>query len=170
MPKKKDDIREPISLRQWKRMRKGKAYESFHRGLDSYIGSLAGNLSDAIRNAWEIYLCQLVAECMDVDENSCCAPWHVPRAFGMMEWDLVLVSRLMDWVEGGDYGRVYAMDSDVTPPYLTDTFDGFIANEDNTELVLDSIERARRLDYESEKEKRRKGAPAANTAKRDDME
>lgn len=143
MPKKKKyDIKEPISLRQWKRMRKGKAYESFHRGLDAYIGSLAGNLSEAVRNAWEIYLCQLVAECMDVDEDSCCAPWHVPRAFGMMEWDFVLVSRLMDWVEGGDYGRVYAMDSDVTPPFLTDAFDEFIRDDgdDTAERVHHAIE------------------------------
>lgn len=28
MPKKKDDVREPISLRQWKRMRHGRGYES----------------------------------------------------------------------------------------------------------------------------------------------
>lgn len=74
----------------------------------------------------------------------------------MMEWDFVLISRLMDWAEGGDYTLVYAMNSDDTPPYLTETFDEFIkdAEGDTAELVLDSIERARRLDYEAEKEKR----------------
>lgn len=73
MPRK-TDTNEPISLKQWRRMRKGKAYESFHRSLDAYIDSLAGNLSEAIRNAWEIYLCQLVKGCTDVDEDSCNAP------------------------------------------------------------------------------------------------
>ena len=162
MPRK-TDINEPISLKQWKRMRHGRGYESFHRSLDAYINILAGNLSEAIRNAWEIYLCQLVDECMGADEDSIGAPLHVPRAFGMMEWDLGLVSRLMDWVEGGDYTLVYAMNSDDTTLYLTGTCDEFIRDSegDTAELVQDAIELARRLDYEAEKEKRRKGAADA---------